>query len=146
MSRNYTVSTRIERPVAEVFDAIVSAKQLDKFFTNGTSGDLEEGQTITWHWDHWGDNPVTVKRVVKNELIELTINSVEWVKTKDDSYDVSVLFEFEALGENATRLSISESGWKTDADGYKASHENCEGWTHMAACLKAYLEHGIDLR
>ena len=43
-------------------------------------------------------------------------------------------------------LSISESGWKTDREGLKGSHDNCSGWTHMAMCLKAYLEHGLDLR
>jgi hypothetical protein len=43
-------------------------------------------------------------------------------------------------------LSISEQGWKTDAPGIKGSLDNCGGWTHMAMCLKAYIEHGIDLR
>jgi len=50
------------------------------------------------------------------------------------------------LEDGATMLSISEEGWKTDAEGLKGSHDNCGGWTHMVMCLKAYIEHGIDLR
>ncbi len=46
----------------------------------------------------------------------------------------------------STMLSISEQGWLTDEAGLKGSHDNCSGWTHMALCLKAFVEHGIDLR
>ncbi|MDE0753961.1 MAG: hypothetical protein OSB26_04830 [Woeseiaceae bacterium] len=59
---------------------------------------------------------------------------------------MAVVFEFEALDESSTRLSISEEGWKTNAAGLKASHDNCGGWMHMGTCLKAWMEHEIDLR
>ena len=146
MSRNYTVQTKIRRPVADVFDAIVSKKKMLNYFVNGASDDLNEGATIRWHWNHYGENPVVVKQVIKDELIVLTIDSREWDKTKDEAYDVKVIFEFESLDDGGTMLSISEEGWKTDAEGLKASHDNCGGWTHMATCLKAWIEHGIDLR
>lgn len=145
MGRNYTVRTKILRPVAEVFDAIVKSDRMKKYFLDGASSDLIEGETVTWRWDHYGENPVVVRKVVENELIELAFDSREWDKTKDEAYEVLVIFEFEEL-EDGTMLSISEQGWKTDADGLKGSHDNCGGWTHMAMCLKAYLEHGIDLR
>jgi uncharacterized protein YndB with AHSA1/START domain len=145
VTRNYTVQTKILRPVADVFDAIVSSERMKKYFVDGTSSDLIEGKEITWRWDHYGENPVTVKKIVENELIELAIDSREWDKTKDEAYEVLVIFEFEEL-DDGTMLSISEQGWKTDADGLRGSHDNCGGWTHMAMCLKAYIEHGIDLR
>jgi len=145
MSRNYTVRTRIARPVADVFDAIVSSDRMKRYFVNDASSDLVEGKTVAWRWDHYGENPVEVKRVVPNELIELALNSKEWDKTKSEAYEVLVIFEFEQL-EDGTMLSISEQGWKTDTDGLKGSHDNCSGWTHMAMCLKAYIEHDIDLR
>ena len=146
MSRNYTVSTRILRPVAEVFDAVINSDKLCNYFTDKASGNLEEGEVIRWHWDHYGELPVTVDKVVANELIELTLDSKTWEKTKSEAYDVKVIFEFEALEDGNTMLSISESGWKTDADGLKGSHDNCGGWSHMQMCLKAWIEHGIDLR
>lgn len=146
MSRNYTVQTKIKRPVADVFDAVVSKEKMLSYFVDGASDDLQEGATIRWHWNHYGENPITVQKVVLNELIVLTLDSREWGKTKDEAYDVNVIFEFAALDDDNTLLSISEDGWKTDAAGLKASHDNCGGWTHMGICLKAWIEHDIDLR
>ena len=146
MERNYTVRTKILRPVADVFTAIVSRDVLCRYFTDRASGDLEEGKEILWHWNHYGELPVVVDQVVPNERIELTLDSKKWDKTQSEAYDVKVIFELEALEDGNTMLSISEAGWKTDADGLKGSHDNCSGWTHMAMCLKAWLEHGIDLR
>ena len=146
MARNYTVRTKILRPVAEVFDAIISREKLCHYFTDKASGDLVPGEVIRWHWDHYGELPIRVDEVIANERIVLTLNSRDWDKTASDAYDVSVVFDFEPLDDGNTMLSISEAGWKTDADGLKASHENCSGWTHMAVCLKSWIEHGIDLR
>lgn len=146
MSRNYTVSTKINRPVNEVFDAVVSSDQLSRYFTGSSSGDLAAGERIVWNWEDWGDHPVTVKIVEANSRIELVLNSRDWQKTGDEAYDVRVIFEFEETDDGDTMLSISEEGWRTDAEGLKGSHDNCGGWMHMATCLKAYLEHGIDLR
>ena len=83
MSRNYTVQTKIARPVADVFDAIVSSDRMKRYFVNGASSDLVEGETVIWHWDHYGENPVIVRKVVANELIELAIDSKEWDKTRE---------------------------------------------------------------
>jgi len=146
MARNYTVSTKILRPVADVFAAVVSKDIMKNYFVDDASEDLGAGTTVRWRWNHYGESLVIVKSVELNKRIELTIDSHEWDKTADESYDVAVIFEFEALDENSTRLSISEDGWKTNADGLKASHENCGGWMHMATCLKAWMEHEIDLR
>ena len=145
MARNYTVNIRIARPVEDVFGAVVSSERLCLYFSDTSSGDLTEGDRVIWHWDGSGDCPVIVTKVVPNELIQLSLNSRDWKKT-DDSYDVAVIFEFESLENGDTMLSISEEGWKTDKAGLKASHENCGGWSHMATCLKAYIEHDIDLR
>lgn len=147
MSRNYTVQTKILKPVADVFSAIVSSEKLCQYFTDRSSGDLVEGQKVRWHWEHYEPElPVVVNRIVANELIELTLDSAEWKKTAEESYPVRVIIEFEPLDAGSTMLSISEEGWKIDADGLKGSHDNCGGWTHMAMCLKAWIEHGIDLR
>jgi uncharacterized protein YndB with AHSA1/START domain len=146
MPANYTIRTKINKPVVDVFNAIVSSARIIKYFTNGSSGDLIEGEEVIWHWDDYGSNPVFVKTVRPNALIELTLNSENWQKTKGHAYQVLVSIEFESLDDESTMLSISESGWRTDAEGLKGSHDNCGGWQHMAMCLKAFLEYGIDLR
>lgn len=147
MARNYKVQTRILRPVAEVFEAVISSDRLCHYFTDRTSGDLVEGEKIRWHWAHYEPElPVLVDKIVANERVELTLDSAEWKKTTTESYPVRVVLEFDALEDGSTMLSISEEGWKTDTDGLKGSHDNCSGWTHMAMCLKGWIEHGIDLR
>ncbi len=147
MPRNYTIRTKIRRPTTEVFDVVLSSNKLCQYFTSEASGDLKEGTEIRWRWKHYdAELPVMVEKVIANELIELVLDAKAWKKTSDESYAVKVVFEFEELDDDSTMLSISEEGWKTDADGLKASHENCSGWSHMATCLKAWIEHGIDLR
>ena len=147
MARNYTIRTKIRRPIADVFDAVVSSDKLCRYFTSETSGDLEEGAEIRWRWAHYDVAlPVVVDQVIPNELIQLTLDSRAWEKTTDESYSIKVIFEFEKLDDGSTMLSISEEGWKTDAEGLKGSHDNCGGWSHMAMCLKAWIEHDIDLR
>ena len=42
--------------------------------------------------------------------------------------------------------TIGETGWRENARGQKSSYMNCEGWSQMLACMKAYLEYGINLR
>lgn len=145
MSRNYTVRTRILKPLDEVFDAVVSAEKLCRYFSDTSSGDLVAGDRVVWNWADAGDHPVVVAEVVHNQVIRLTLDGQDWHKTTD-SHEVAVIIEFAALENGDTLLSISEEGWLTDASGLKASHENCGGWTHMSMCLKAYIEHGIDLR
>jgi len=145
MTRNYRVQTKIKKPVAEVFAAVVAQDKLTQYFVDGSSASITEGAEIQWHWDHYGDLPVKVISVVENQRIELELDSKKWGGMQE-SYPVTVLFEFEALENGSTMMSISEAGWKTDPDGLKNSHDNCSGWTHMAMCLKAWLEHSIDLR
>lgn len=144
--RNYTVQTRIQRPVAVVFGAIVNEETICRYFADRTSGPLLEGQRIVWTWNHCGDCPVLVKRIIENELVHLELDSGEWRKTVGSPYKVDVFLELEPLEDGSTMLSISERGWSTDESGLKASHENCSGWTHAAMCLKAFVEHGIDMR
>ena len=146
MDRNYTVQTKINCSVDKAFEAVVNKDIMTEYFADQTDNSLVEGATVVWNWSNWGDHPVTVKRVVANSLIELELDSKVWKKTPEKSYPVTVTMEFESLGEDSMLLKISESGWLTDETGLKGSHDNCSGWTHMAMCLKGYLEHGLDMR
>lgn len=146
MKKTYTVSTRINKPVDEVFEAVVSREQLERYFTDSADRDLAAGETVTWNWKDWGDHPVFVDVFERNTRIELLLNSRDWKKTESEHYDVRVIMTFEESEGGSTVVSISEEGWKTDEPGLKASHENCGGWMHMILCLKGWLEHGVDLR
>jgi uncharacterized protein YndB with AHSA1/START domain len=139
MSLGFKVSGRIAKPVDEVFDAVVNPKKLSGYFTtiNGASAPLVQGTTVTW----WGDVPVEVDEVKKDARIVL-----RWDGGANAAYKTRVEMNFEALEDGSTFVSIGESGWHEDEVGRKRSYLNCEGWSQMLACMKAYLEHGINLR
>ena len=47
---------------------------------------------------------------------------------------------------NSTLVSITEKSRENDEAGIKWLMGNTEGWANFLACLKAYLEYGINLR
>ncbi len=49
-------------------------------------------------------------------------------------------------GDTRTLVTTSEAGWRETDTGLKASYGNCMGWTQMLCALKAWVEHGINLR
>jgi uncharacterized protein YndB with AHSA1/START domain len=142
----FAVSGRIARPVHEVFEAIADPGTLSKYFTtNGAIGRLASGSTVTWDFaDFPGAFPVHVVEVLQDERIVLQWQAA--VAGDDDKYDTTVTFDFAALDDGRTLLTITEEGWHDDEAGRRASYGNCEGWTGMLCALKIWLEHGINLR
>jgi hypothetical protein len=47
---------------------------------------------------------------------------------------------------NSTLVSITEKSRENDEAGIKWLIGNTEGWANFLACLKAWLEYGINLR
>lgn len=142
MPLGFRVSGRIARPVAEVFEAVVNPRTLSSYFTTigGASAPLVAGTTVTW----WGEVPVDVEEVVPDSRIVLrwdagTPNGAASGKTR-------IEMRFEPLDGDATLVTIAESGWRDGDAGLRKSYLNCEGWTQMLCCMKAWLEHGINLR
>lgn len=146
--RNYTVKTKINRSVSEVFNAVVDPELICKYFAERTDGGLIEGNRVTWFWQDWGEYPVNVISVDQNRLVKIAFDTKDWKKTGEDEIACTITaeLEFESINEGSSNLTISESGWGTDDAGLKGSHENCSGWTHFAMCLKGYVEHGLNLR
>lgn len=142
----FTVQTTIRRPLEAVFQAIVEPQLLTRYFAERADGPLVAGQTVVWHWADWGDYPVRVTRVDRPRRLEFEWNSTAWKKTTGAGFTVQVTIELEALPAGDTLVKISESGWPETTAGVRGSHENCSGWTHMGLCLKAFLEHDLDLR
>jgi uncharacterized protein YndB with AHSA1/START domain len=142
MKPPFTVQLKIQRPVAQVFDAVYNPKKLQKYFTTKmASAPLDGGTTVQWEFaDFPGAFPVHVKTSVRNRRIVLA-----W-KAADGPYHTRVEMTFKPLGARTTRFSITEAGWKKTPKGVRSSYMNCQGWMHMACCLKAYLEYGVNLR
>jgi uncharacterized protein YndB with AHSA1/START domain len=141
MEPRFEVQLKIRKPVGEVFEAVVDPKKLSGYFTRTASGRLAEGMTVMWSFVELPEEfPVKVRQVVRDERIVL-----EW-EAQEGGYDTRVEMVFKPLDDGATMVQIRESGWQDTPKGVKSSYDNCGGWMHMACCLKAYLEYGINLR
>ena len=142
MTLEFRVNGRIGRTVADVFDAVVNPKKLSGYFTTigGASAPLVEGTTVTW----WGMAPVIVDKVEENALIVFRWDAM--VDEAEAPYKTRVEMRFKALEDGGTMVTIAETGWRENERGQKSSYMNCEGWSQMLACMKAYVEYGINLR
>jgi uncharacterized protein YndB with AHSA1/START domain len=142
MEFKFDVYGKIQRPVAEVFDAVHNPGKLSQYFTTGgASAPLDVGASITWDFaDFPGAFPVVVTEMIPNRRIVL-----EWAAA-DGDYVTRTQMEFEPLGDQATMVRIAEGTWRNTPEGLKASYGNCGGWMQMLCCLKAFAERGINLR
>ncbi|HBF90115.1 MAG TPA: ATPase [Hyphomonas atlantica] len=142
MNLKFEVSGRINRPVEDVFEAVADPAKLSSYFTTGgAKGRLETGATVTWDFhDFPGAFPVHVVEVEPNKRIVL-----KW-GGEDGSTATLVTMRFEPTDDGRTIVSIAEEGWPSTEDGLKNSYGNCMGWSQMICAMKAWVEHGINLR
>lgn len=147
MELKFSVAARIARPVEEVFEAVADPGTLSRYFTTGgAAGRLEPGATVTWSFhDFPGAFPVEVAEVEPNRRIVLLWEASEG-EGEGAGYRTRVTIAFEPLEDGRTLVTIGEEGWRETDAGLRGSYGNCEGWTHMLCALKAWLEHGINLR
>ena len=145
MELKFEVKMKIQKPVEEVFDTVHNPEKLSGYFTTGgASAPLHEGTTVTWAFaDNPGDEekgfPVKVEKVIPNELIAISWEGAPGI-------DTLVEFKCEQSGPSETIVRISETGWRENQADLDRSYMNCFGWSQFLCCLKAYAEHGINLR
>ena len=146
MELKFTVSGRVARPGAEVFEAIVDPEQLSRYFTTGGArGRIETGATVHWDFhDFPGAFPVEVVEVEKDRRIVLRWEAE--AGTAADGSFTTVTMTFEPTGDGRTLVTIAEQGWRDTEAGLRASYGNCQGWMQMLCALKAHVEYGINLR
>ena len=142
----FTVSGRVSRPCRETYEAIADPDQLSRYFTTGGArGRLEPGADVSWDFaDFPGRFPVTVVEATPPRRIVIRW---EGEAVAGGSGSTTTTFELEPIDDDTrTLVTITESSWQPTAAGAKNAFGNCEGWTGMLAALKAWLEHGINLR
>lgn len=141
MSKKLTAkaSIQIQKPIQKVFEAIVDPDKMKHYFIKESTGPLEPNRTVEWNFPEFTDKfPVTGKTIVENEYI-----SFDWSGGAPGQYVEMVLTKF---AENDTVVRITEHEMDPDDNGIALMRRQTEGWANFLACLKAYLEHGINLR
>lgn len=130
---------QILKPVNEVFEAIVDPVKMSNYFISKSSGRMESGRQIMWQFPEFDmEFPIRVGRIIKDEYI-----SYHW-----DAEGQELLVEMTLVprGGGSTLVSVKEGSRPNDTEGIKWLMGNSSGWANFLACLKAYLEYGINLR
>lgn len=126
----------IQKPISEIFEAIIDPEKMQNYFISKGSGRMETGKEIFWSFPEFdGSYPLTVKEIIPAEKIVFV-----W-----DPNSV-VTIELEKLSENESIVKVSEEGHTNDEKGIKWVIGQTEGWANFLACMKAWLEYGIHLR
>lgn len=136
------ISTNIQvgKAPKEVFEAIVDPGKMSNYFISESTGRMEEGKVLEWkfpEFEEWAE--IEVVQVIPEEYI-----SFQWKGPGEKVLLVEVTL-LEILG-GSTLVKITEKEMENNVEGIKWLARNTEGWANFLACLKAYVEHGINLR
>lgn len=130
---------RMAKSPAIVFEAIVNPKKMSRYFISHGSARLDKADTVTWCFaDFDAQFDVKPQEIKKDALI-----SFIWPVGEPGSL---VTITLQPVPRGATVVHVNESDWPADAKGIATCVRQTQGWMHMLCCLKAYLEHGINLR
>jgi uncharacterized protein YndB with AHSA1/START domain len=133
------VEIQILKPSADVFEAIVDPGKMTNYFISKSSGRLEEGKQVIWKFPEFDlEFPVRAGKIEMNSYI-----SFYW---EADGIELLVEITLTPKNISTTLVTITEKSRSNDEAGIKWLQGNTEGWANFLACLKAYLEYGINLR
>ncbi|WP_121667474.1 SRPBCC domain-containing protein [Mesonia aquimarina] len=127
---------QIQKPMAEVFEGIVNPEHMTKYFISESSGRLESGKEVIWKFPEFEEEfPVTEIQTEHHQLI-----SFVW------DPETRVTITLEELADESTVVRINEKEKELNEENLEWALLNSGGWANFLACLKAYLEYGIQLR
>ena len=130
---------QIQKPIHEVFDAIILPEKMTNYFISQSTGIMEEGKNLIWKFPEFDfECPVKVQKIEKDKYI-----SFYW---ENSGVDLLVEITLSENENNSTLVSISEKSMENNEEGLKWLSGNSFGWSNFLACLKAYLEYNINLR
>lgn len=130
------VSLQIQKPVEEVFEAIVNPQIMTKYFISESSGRMETGKELFWEFgDFPGKFPVKVTEVQSDSMV-----SFVW----DEETIVRIILEEQT--DKSTVVTITEGEKELSEKNLEWLIGNTFGWGNFLDCMNAYLEYGINLR
>jgi uncharacterized protein YndB with AHSA1/START domain len=129
---------QIRKSAGDVYEAIVDSRKMSNYFIAEASGSMEEGKTVKWRFPEFSaEFPVRIGKLAKDKYI-----SFYWGM---DGQELIVEIQLVPV-KDSTIVTITEKSRKNDEAGIRWLKGNTEGWANFLACLKAYLEYGINLR
>lgn len=133
------VKMQIQKPINEVFDAIVNPDKMSNYFIAWGSDKMETEKNIEWKFPEFDEKfPIQTDKVIANKLI-----SFYW---EMDDLSLLVAITLDEINTNETLVTITEGKRVADEAGLSWLSGNSFGWSNFLTCLKAYLEYGINLR
>lgn len=133
------VAMQIQKTVNEVFEAIINPEKMSHYFISKSTGIMEEDKSLIWNFPEFDfDCPIRVGKIEKDNYI-----SYYW---KMDEIELLVEMTLTPREDNSTLVNITEKSRANDEQSLKWLSGNSFGWSNFLACLKAYLEYGINLR
>jgi uncharacterized protein YndB with AHSA1/START domain len=131
---------QIGRSKNDIFEAIVEPDKMSNYFISESSGRMEAGKTLKWAFSEFPDSfPVKVTKAEASKNVVF-----EWEGPEGKMLEVSILLE--EIGPSQTLVKVTEGTMEVNEQGIRWLAQNTEGWANFLACLKAYMEHGINLR
>lgn len=136
MKLSAKATIQIQKPVEEVFEGIVDPAKMTKYFISQSSGRLEPDTEVTWKFPEFpAEFPV-------NHIQTEPHHSVSFVWDKDTVVNIAL----EKQPDNSTVVRVTEGEKEFSEENLQWAIGNTEGWANFLACMKAYLEYGIELR
>lgn len=136
MKLGSNATIQIQKPIEVVFEGIVNPEKMTKYFISESSGPLESGKEVIWKFPEFPDKfPVKAIHVEANSSV-----SFVW------DPETVVTITLEKLEDESTLIKVNENGKEYNEENLKWVLGNTEGWANFLACLKAYLEYGVQLR
>jgi uncharacterized protein YndB with AHSA1/START domain len=141
---NNTIDIKVglvmQKPAHEVFEAIADPSKMSNYFISKSSGRMEEGKELIWKFPEIEmEFPIRVGKTEKDKYLSYTWLDANWIETL-------VEITLTPKENNSTSVTVTEKSRKNDEPGIKWLKSNTEGWANFLACMKAYLEYGINLR
>ena len=133
------VALQILKPVNTVFEAIIDPEEMSNYFISKSSGRMIEGEQVWWKFPEFEEEfPISVGKIEQDRYI-----SYRW---EVDGEELLVEMTLTPVEGDATVVTITEKSMDNDEAGIQWLVRNTGGWANFLACLKAYLEYGINLR
>ncbi len=127
---------QIQKPASEVFEGIVDHEKMTHYFISESTGRMEAGRELFWKFPEFPDEyPVWNIQTETDRLVAFA-----WDK------ETEVRIALEPQADGSTVVKVTEGDKELSEQNLQWLTSNTEGWANFLACMKAYLEYGIQLR